>query len=333
MSKSAIKIGVSLSNRALIFMKDVYNFDDLIRLSNYAEENGYYCISFGDGFLAKARWDPIILNAALAMVTKNIKLGTATLNINYRHPIQFARDWAVLDQISMGRTFLGIALGTAAAGTRGETEAVFTLQREMEIASNGHFYKVRGTMLEEWIELVKQLWMKDDVSFHGKCFNFEGISLQPKPVQSPHPPILMAAGYGTAKDFVLKRLSHVADGWLVNGGTSPELFGPAWDKLKGYLKEGHRDPTNFDTAYQVTGGIGTDVRLVRQEMVQWIKSYYGTDDESRLNWWGPQGGADVWIDWISKCADAGVKTFIVRFATKKLDDQLELFTREVFPSF
>ena len=141
MSSSGVQIGVSLSNRALIFMKDVYDYSKLLQLSKYVDENGYYCLSFGDGFLAKARWDPIVLHAAIAMVTKKIKLATATLNINYRHPLQFARDWATMDQISHGRSILGIGLGTAAAGTRGESERAFTLQREMEVTAIGPLYE------------------------------------------------------------------------------------------------------------------------------------------------------------------------------------------------
>jgi alkanesulfonate monooxygenase SsuD/methylene tetrahydromethanopterin reductase-like flavin-dependent oxidoreductase (luciferase family) len=309
-----------------------YTLDDLLDLSRYVDDHGYYCISLGDGFLAKARWDPIITQTAIAMVTKRVKLATATLNINYRHPVQFARDWAVLDQISRGRTILGIGIGTAAAGTRGEEENPFTLQREMEIARNGHLYEKRGTMLAEWIELVKELWTKENVSYHGKCYNYDGLVLQPKPYQKPYPPVLMSAGYGTAKDFILKRVAKVADGWLVNGGTTPELFAPTWDRLKEYLKQNSKDHNKFDTAYQVTGTFGENVRECRQEMVWWIKSYYGTDDAERLNWWGPQGGADVWIDWITKCADAGIKTFIVRFATRKLREQLDAFTRQVLPS-
>lgn len=313
-------------------MPDLYSFETLLGFCRYADEHGYYSISLGDGFLAKARWDPIVLHTAIAMVTKKVKLATATLNINYRHPIQFARDWAVMDQISKGRSILGLGLGTAATGTKGE-EAAFSLRREMQVSGNGSLYDIRGTMLEEWIELVKELWTNKLVSYHGRCFDFDGVPLEPKPYQKPRPMILMAAGYGTAKDIALKRLARVADGWLVDGGTSPELYGPAFDRLRAYLKEKGRDCNTFETAYQVTGAIGSNLQKMRKEMAWWLKTHYGTDESMRLDWWGPQGDSDAWLDWMTRCADAGIKTFIVRFATKNLDEQVRLFTKQVMPSF
>jgi alkanesulfonate monooxygenase SsuD/methylene tetrahydromethanopterin reductase-like flavin-dependent oxidoreductase (luciferase family) len=310
-----------------------YTFDKLISLSQFADENGYYCISLGDGYLAKPRWDPVVLHSAIAMVTQKTKLATATLNINYRHPLEFARNWAVLDQISKGRSILGIGLGTAAAGTRGESDRAFTLESEMQLAGNGDLYERRGTMLQEWIELVKRLWTESRVSFHGTCYNFDDIEIQPKPYQKPRPPIWMSAGYGTLKEFVAVRLAKVSDGWLVNGGTSPELYSEAWEKLKEKLREQGRDPNEYQRAYQLTGALNEDVEAGRHEMILWIKSYYGTDDSSNLDWWGPQGGAGKWIDYLSKCADAGIKTFIVRFAAKDLLEAMQTFSRQVMPSF
>jgi len=325
MAKSEIRIGMSLSNRALIFMPDVYSLDNLLEFARYLDDSKYDSIWFGDGFLDRPRWDPIVLHSAIAMTTKRVRLGTATLNIDYRRPLQFARDWATMDQISRGRSVLGIGLGASTGSV--------PIQREMEVAGNGHLYHIRGTMMKEWVELVKELWTKDKVSYHGKCFNFDDVWCEPKPYQKPHPPVLMAAGYPTAKDFVLKRLAKVADGWLVDGGTTPELYAPTWEKLKEYLKQNGRDPNKFETAYQVTGAIGGNVQEIREEMIWWIKAYYWRDDSHRLHWWGPVGGADAWIDWLTKCADAGVKTFIVRFATRRLKEQIDKFTKEVLPSF
>jgi alkanesulfonate monooxygenase SsuD/methylene tetrahydromethanopterin reductase-like flavin-dependent oxidoreductase (luciferase family) len=319
-----IKMCVSLSNRALVFNPE-YTFDKLLDYSRYLEDNGYYGIFLGDGFQDKPRWDPLLLHVAISMITKRIKLGTATLNIDYRHPLEFAKNWAELDQISKGRTILGIGIGASSGPV--------SIQHEMELSGNGHLWPIRGTMQFEWIEAMKKLWTNNQASYHGKCFSFDDVYCEPKPYQKPYPPMLIARGYPTVKDSVLAKIAKIADGWMVNGGTTPKTYAETWNKIKVHLKENGKDPDKFETAYQVTGALGEDVEEERKGMIDWIKTYYWRDDTDRLDFWGPVGNADTWIDWLSKCMDAGVKMFIVRLATWKLQERMEKFTKEVLPSF
>ncbi len=326
---SDINFGIDLSNRGLVFLKDEYKFENLLQIAESAESEGWYCLTLGDGFIAKPRWDPIILHSAIAMVTKKIKLATATLNINYREPLLFARDWAVLDNISHGRTVLGLGVGSTSRSSIGGIEV--TIDREMELVGNGRHIQRKGSMLEEWIILCRKLWTEDFVSFHGKSFNYDGVRIEPKPYQKPSPPIKMAAGVVDLKDFVIDRLARVADGWLTSS-VDVEKFQNTWARVKERLKANKRDVNQFSVTFEVSGVLAEDPTTVKADMSAWYKGYYGVESAEQVSRFAV-GNASYWIKQFTKWADAGVNTFSLRIPSTKLEDQVKAFSKQVLPSF
>jgi probable F420-dependent oxidoreductase len=130
-------------------------------------------------------------------VTKRLKLATGICLIVERDPITTAKEVASLDFLSNGRFLFGIGGGWNA--------------EEME--DHGTAFKTRWRLMRERVLAMKELWTKDEAEFHGQFVNFDRCWAWPKPVQKPHPPILMGGDGPTTFDRVIE----YADGWMPVG--------------------------------------------------------------------------------------------------------------------
>jgi probable F420-dependent oxidoreductase len=150
--------------------------------------------------LPKEYWhtyDPFVALTAAASVTTKLKVATGICLIIERDPITTAKEVASLDRLSNGRFIFGIGAGWNA--------------EEME--NHGTTYKTRFSLLRERVLAMKEIWTKEEAEFHGRFVNFDPIWSNPKPVQQPHPPILMGG-------FATKTFDYVAefcDGWMPIG--------------------------------------------------------------------------------------------------------------------
>ena len=148
--------------------------------------------------------EPMSLLSALAGVTRTIKLGTMVLVLPLRNPVYFAKEWATFDLLSGGRSILGIGVGW----------------HETEFALMGVPYRERGARMNEAIEVVKALWAGDRVTYEGRFHRFRDLTIDPKPMQKPHPPVILG---GHARN-VLERVVAWGDGWLPNRMRSHEAL-------------------------------------------------------------------------------------------------------------
>ena len=140
--------------------------------------------------------DPFIALARASGVTTKIKLGTGIVLVPERNPLVMAKEIAALDQFSGGRFLFGIGAGW---------------NREETTIMGGDF-EHRWTQTREAIMALKELWTKDEAEFHGRYYDFPPVFCYPKPVQKPHPPVILG---GHAKN-VLQRIVRWGDGWLPN---------------------------------------------------------------------------------------------------------------------
>ncbi len=141
--------------------------------------------------------DPIESLAAIAAVTSQIRLGTSTVVIPDHDPIMLAKRIATLDHLSNGRVVLGVGAG-------------WNLQ---EIQNHGVDPHDRWTVFRERVEAMKLIWTQEVASFEGKCVRISPMMQWPKPVQKPHPPILVGgSGPNTAR-----RVLRFGDGWMASG--------------------------------------------------------------------------------------------------------------------
>ncbi len=155
----------------------------------------------GGGDLPREYWhtlDPFVALAAAAAVTKTLMLGTGICLVIERDPITLAKEVASLDHISRGRVLFGIGGGWNA--------------EEME--HHGTPFAERWKILRERIAAMKAIWTQDEAEFHGRYVNFDKLWSYPKPVQKPHPPILM----GGAGPHARQRAADFDGHWIPLGG-------------------------------------------------------------------------------------------------------------------
>lgn len=164
--------------------------------------------------------DPMVSLAFAAAATKNLKIGTGICLVPQHDPIVLAKSIASLDMLSGGRFIFGIGGGWNVD----------------EMENHGVAYKTRFAQMREHILAMKEIWMEDTATFHGDFVEFDKIWSYPKPVQDPHPPILL----GGETDYTLRRIVDYCDGWFprARGGFDPH---EAVTRLKQHADEAERD--------------------------------------------------------------------------------------------
>ncbi|KUI03717.1 LLM class F420-dependent oxidoreductase [Mycobacterium sp. IS-3022] len=140
--------------------------------------------------------DPFVTLAAAAAVTSTIELITGIALLIQRDPIITAKEAASIDLISGGRFVFGVGAG-------------WNIE---ELRHHGTDPKTRGALLDERIEAIKALWTEEPAEYHGRYVDFDSSYLRPKPVQKPHPPILV----GGDSDATVKRVIRHGAGWMSN---------------------------------------------------------------------------------------------------------------------
>ncbi len=142
----------------------------------------------------KSMFDPFISLAAMASVTSTIKLGTSICIIPQHDPVNCAKAIATLDQISNGRVLFGIGAGW----------------NPPEMENHRTQFADRFRITRERIEAMRALWTQDEAEYQGDLVQISRSWMWPKPVQSPHPPILVA---GSGPN-ILRRVVTLGDGWM-----------------------------------------------------------------------------------------------------------------------
>ncbi|HVN89807.1 MAG TPA: LLM class F420-dependent oxidoreductase [Candidatus Binataceae bacterium] len=137
--------------------------------------------------------DPMLALAFAAAVTTKIRLATGIFVVPIRNPVTTAKSVASLDVLSNGRVIFGIGVGWFAE----------------EFAAAGASFDDRALRTREYIELMKALWTQEDPVYEGKTFSVKGVRFNPKPVQKPHPPIVV----GGTSELAIKRAVRYGDGW------------------------------------------------------------------------------------------------------------------------
>jgi F420-dependent oxidoreductase-like protein len=250
---------------------------------------------------------------ALAAQSSRVHAGVLVTGNTYRNPAVLAKMGATLDHISGGRLIMGIGA------------AWF----EMEHNAYGipfHTVTERIRRLDEASEIIRRLWTEKQVTFDGRYYKLKDAYCEPKPLQQPHPPIMIG---GAGEKLTLRVVAKHADQWNTFG--SPELF---LHKI-GVLRE-HCDAVgrNFDDIEISWAGASlvTDSREEKDELLRKYAGYFGLTPE-QYGQGALVGSASEVRERISRFIEVGVTHFIPIANTPFNNDSIRRFAEEIIPSF
>jgi probable F420-dependent oxidoreductase len=170
--------------------------------------------------------DPLETLTYLAGITDKISLGTCIIDMLFHNPVVLARRFATLDILSRGRAIAGLGIGWS--------------KDEYEVS--GVPYKHRGERANEFLQVLKRIWTDEVVEFKGQFYSIPASKIGPKPVQKPHPPILL----GGFSPNTLFRIVNYADGWLPVAGFGPlEQLEQSINGLREGARKANKDPSKI----------------------------------------------------------------------------------------
>ena len=250
--------------------------------------------------------EPLTVLAAAAGATQKIRLGTSVLLANLRHPSHVAKIISTLDFISNGRLTVGLGFGS----------------RENDYKAVEIPFEHRGSRAVEQVQLMKRLWTEDNVTYKGRFYNVENLTVGPKPIQKPHPPIWT----GGSADIALKRAGTWANGFICGSSAIPD-FPATWEKISGYAKAAGRDPNKINKAGLTFMAIDDDQNKAVKTVEDYVMRYYGRLRADVANT-SLVGSPSAVVDRIGAFLAKGLDTLIIGLADPD-PRQLDLFGEKV----
>ena len=320
--------GLTLSNRALVTRRTPA--EELIDMAVQAENTGAIdAVWVGDSILSKPRLECIPLLGAIAARTSRVKLGVACMaTIAQRNPVLLALQWASLDALSNGRTWLAACMGYPASQHP-------MAAKELEVM--GIASKERPGRLEEMIQALRVLWSDEHASFHGKYYSFDDVNLLPKPAQHPCP-IDIAGTPRPAQigergvERSLRRMARYADGWMSNQ-IELAMFQDYKGRLRQMLLEEGRDPTAFKTVLYYGLSVNSDRDQAFLEAKSFLDAYYQKDfTRQGVEIWTACGPIEHCVECVRGFIDAGVDHVAIRPIGADLNEQFRIYLQEFLPA-
>lgn len=272
--------------------------------------------------------------SALASVTKKVGLQSLVICNSYRNPALVAKMGATLDVISDGRLILGYGAGW----------------NEKEYSAYGILFPkalVRIRQMREGVKIIKKMWTEDNATYEGKYYTIKDMVCRPKPVQKPHPPIII----GATQPLMLRAAVEVGDGLNVPDDPSVKQYREKLAIVEKRCDELGKDYDNFVKTWD--GHV--IVRKTEKEAKEFVKylqelqakaiAEYQTLREASFDWWtglmipGDSleryfiGTPDQVAEKIQRFLDIGVSQFGLWFPEYPSFEGIRLFAEEVIPKF
>jgi len=198
-----------------------------------------------------AYMEPVAMLAAAAVLTERARLGCSVFILGHRHPVVMAKMLSTIDVLSNGRLVCGVGVGWW----------------EEELSILGVPFKQRGRQADEMLQVFKTLWTDERPHFEGQFYSFDDVGFYPKPIQKPHPPIVV----GGDSPGAFKRTVTLADGWQATAKT-PEQAAEALGRLRAAADAAGRPFDTIDLSVRVNLK-GTSLKDSRQEIVDRLCGY------------------------------------------------------------
>jgi len=312
MARKQTAFGVAMRN--FTRYPEMPSAQGLIEYGVRAEKLGYESIWAWDHILLGVEPNFPIIEAlsiltAIASRTEKIKLGIGILVMPMRNPVILAKELGSLDLISNGRLVVGAAVGWY----------------KREFMAMGVDFHERGKIMERSLDIVKRLWTEPRVTVDFPPYLIKDAVMYPKPVQKPHPPILIG-GYVEA---VLRRAATKGDGWLTYYYTAGS-FASNWAKIRGFAQEAGRNPDELISTNQLPIAVGPRAK-VEGPMREWLQtdwdyaSWSESTAESAI-----MGTVDECVEQLKKHVATGIDRII--FVPYRYEgEQLEVIAKEIIP--
>jgi probable F420-dependent oxidoreductase len=280
--------------------------DGIRRYVARAEALGFDSLWTQESFFgAMPQLDSLELLTFAAACTQRVKLGCAVFLTPLRSPVPFAKSLASADQLSGGRLIVGVGLGRA---DRDEAFGVETA--------------TRAARFSEGVRLMKALWSEPSVTFHGRFWHVEDATLQPRPVQQPHPPVWFGGSHSNA----LRRAVRLGDGFIGAGSVSTEQFAGQVVTLRKILAAEGRAAASFPLSKRVYIVVDDDRQRAETRLKDFFGALYGPGRTPPAIW----GPPDECVARLREVAEAGAE-MIVLTTLFDYDEQLERLAADVVP--
>ena len=251
--------------------------------------------------------EPLSLLSHASALTSRMRLGVSVMLTTLRNPIQLAKMLSSLDHLCAGRLDVGVGSGGHV------DEAIFGYSKERRIRR-----------FVEGIEVMKALWTQAEAKVSGTFWNLDGVAMEPKPVQKPHPPIW----FGARSEPGLRRAARLGDAWMGAGSSSTADFIQHAAQLRAYLEEMGRDPAGFRVSKRVYLAVDDDRDRAERRLREWFGMRYGNADmASRDAIWG--GSAEC-LDKLAELVGAGAQHLLLNPVFDETE-HLELLAEEIVP--
>jgi alkanesulfonate monooxygenase SsuD/methylene tetrahydromethanopterin reductase-like flavin-dependent oxidoreductase (luciferase family) len=327
--------GLTLANRGVII--GAVTVPELFDMAKRGEDSGAFdAVWVGDSLLAKPRLESIALLSALAAITTRVRLAVGCMaTFPHRHPALLAQQWASLDVISGGRSWLAVCLG----GPNEQSAAQALEHRVMGIKDSE-----RVGRLEEGIVILRKFFHEENASHQGRFYRFDGVTIQPRPVQNPMPIWIASNPTGlTWKDGAsaptaavergLRRVACFADGWMTNKVT-PDEFRNQWVRIQAMAREEGRDPARIRSALYHNINIKDDRNTALEESKAFLDKYYTSNFSMKfVEGFTTAGTPQQCIEELKGYFSAGLQHITLRMTSWDQTGQLKRFLNEVAPAF
>jgi len=292
----AVELGVLIPTREAI-MSGRPETGPLLTMAERAEAAGFDSVWIGDSLTARPRHEPLTLLTAVAARTRRVRLGTAVLLPALRNPVVLAHIVGTLDRVAEGRTILGVGIAADAPPIR------------REFAAAGVPWDRRVGRFLETLQICRALWSRDHVSFSGKHFTLEDVTVEPKPHRRGGPPIWIGGSGPTG----LREAANF-DAWFPTG-PSVEFFAEHFPRIQAAARAAGRAPDAVTGAAYVTVAFDANAAAAEQRLNTFLETYYAAPASAlrarQACYAGPIEGC---ADWLQRWVDAGTTHLMLRFA-------------------
>lgn len=292
----ATEFGVLLPTREAV-MSGRMDTGPLLAMAERAEGGGFDSVWIGDSLTARPRHEPLTLLAAVAGRTRRVRLGTAVLLPALRPPVVLAHIIGTLDRVAEGRLILGVGIAADAPPIR------------KEFAAAGVPFERRVGRFLETLEICRALWSRDGISFRGKHFTLEGVTMEPKPHRPGGPPIWIGGSGPTA----LREAARF-DAWFPTG-PHVEFFAEQFPLIQAAARAAGRPADAVTGAAYVTLALDPDVAAAERRLHGFLETYYAAPARAimarQATYAGPLEGC---VEWLQRWIAAGCRHLMIRFA-------------------